>query len=409
MASSATKRLKELNKQAGTARSATRPPARFRVNRGDDEVAVSWINFIMVAAIGFGLLLAAAIFFGTRSIEGTLEAKAIAVLESNGFDAVDVVAVGTDLHLRGTYYLGDPIGDAIVAVGAISGVGSVESSQLYDVARPAEVVAGTPTGSPINVAWEGASVIVSGDISSGDLRTSLIQALSRAGGVAEVDDAALQVVDGIPSEAVWIDEMAALVAQAIAGLDEGSFFVNPSGRIFKVSGVTESRQLKSDIETTAEVAADASGFFFTTGVIIPKVEDAPTEEEVEELQSNLDDLIDGKVVEFQGGSADLSATGMALLDEILQALQANLNVPVTIHGHASSEGSSTVNLKLSEDRAAAVRDYLVARGADPNRFIVIGHGDTQPVASNSTEEGRARNRRIEFEALLEELTAEEEP
>jgi outer membrane protein OmpA-like peptidoglycan-associated protein len=100
---------------------------------------------------------------------------------------------------------------------------------------------------------------------------------------------------------------------------------------------------------------------------------------------------------------------MALLDEILQALQANLNVPVTIHGHASSEGSSTVNLKLSEDRAAAVRDYLVARGADPNRFIVIGHGDTQPVASNSTEEGRARNRRIEFEALLEELTAEEEP
>lgn len=410
---SGTKRLKELSRQSA-ARSGSGPKAprsqRFPGrDRPGDEVPVSWLNFIMVCGILFAIFLAAAVLLGTRGIEGSLEAEALAMLEADGYNGIEVIASGTDLVLRGTYYLGDPVGESVNRLGGIPGVSSIDASQLYDVERPPEAVAEDPTGEAINIAWEDGSVTVTGDISSSDLRTSLIQALRQSAGVSTVDDSALNIVDGIPSEAVWIDEMAGLVAQAIAGLDEGSFFVNPGAKIFKVSGVTESRQLKSDIEETAAVAAQASGFLFTPGVIVPRAEDAPTEEEVEELQSNLDELIEGKVVEFEGGSAELSAAGRALLDEIFAALQANLNVPVTIHGHASSEGASSVNQQLSEDRAAAVRDYLVAKGSDPNRFIVIGHGDTQPVASNDTEEGRARNRRIEFEALLEEVVTEEAP
>lgn len=402
---SATKRLKALNRQSASSRSGG--PRFPKSGSGGDETPVSWLNFILLSAIAFFILVGISVFFGTRRIEGSLEAQALSVLTTAGFDDVEVDASGTDLSLSGTYYTGSPIIDAVTGVGAIVGVGSVDASQLYDVALPLEPDEENPVGGPIDIAWSEGTVTVRGEISSSDLRTSLVQSLRQVSSIDVVDDTGLGVVEGIPSEAGWIDEMAALVSQSIAGLPEGSFFVNPSSKIFKVSGETESRQLKNDIEATAALAADASGFLFTPGVIIPKVEDVPTEEEVEELQSNLDELIEGKVVEFQGGSAELSATGRSLLDEIYVALVANPNVPVRIHGHASSEGSSSVNQQLSEDRAASVRNYLIAKGADPNLMIAIGHGDTQPIASNSTEDGRARNRRIEFEALLEEVVTEE--
>ena len=126
-----------------------------------------------------------------------------------------------------------------------------------------------------------------------------------------------------------------------------------------------------------------------------------TVEQVEELQDDLDVLIEGKVVEFESDSAELTEIGTALLDEIFIALGLFPNVPVRVEGHASSEGSSQRNLELSVERATAVRDYLVGRGAAENRFTIEGFGDTRPIADNSTEAGRARNRRIEFIAELE--------
>ena len=73
-----------------------------------------------------------------------------------------------------------------------------------------------------------------------------------------------------------------------------------------------------------------------------------------------------------------------------------------IAGHTDDRGSADANQLLSEQRANAVLEYLIQRGQDPARFDTIGYGETQPIASNDTAEGRARNRRIEFTALLEE-------
>jgi len=119
------------------------------------------------------------------------------------------------------------------------------------------------------------------------------------------------------------------------------------------------------------------------------------------LQENLDDLIEGKVVEFELNSDVLTPKGIALLDEILVALEKFPNVPIEISGHADSQGDAAANLDLSKRRAQTVLDYLVAHGEDTNRFAVVGYGETRPIADNSTAEGRARNRRIEFKALEE--------
>jgi outer membrane protein OmpA-like peptidoglycan-associated protein len=68
---------------------------------------------------------------------------------------------------------------------------------------------------------------------------------------------------------------------------------------------------------------------------------------------------------------------------------------VRIEGHTDSVGSDTLNQQLSEQRAAAVRDALVARGVDTRRIQTVGYGEARPIASNDTSGGRQQNRRIE--------------
>lgn len=79
-------------------------------------------------------------------------------------------------------------------------------------------------------------------------------------------------------------------------------------------------------------------------------------------------------------------------------IQMNSQVPyILIEGYTDSVGNDAYNLKLSERRAEAVKQYLVDKyGIDPNRLIARGGGESNPVASNSTEEGRAQNRRVEI-------------
>ena len=65
-------------------------------------------------------------------------------------------------------------------------------------------------------------------------------------------------------------------------------------------------------------------------------------------------------------------------------------------GHTDSQGSDAINNPLSKDRADAVRDYLVAQGVPATRISTVGRGEHQPIADNTTAEGRAKNRRVEI-------------
>ena len=69
---------------------------------------------------------------------------------------------------------------------------------------------------------------------------------------------------------------------------------------------------------------------------------------------------------------------------------------MSIIGHTDSTGSASVNDPLSVDRAARTRDYLSQRGVSPNRIMIDGRGEREPVASNDSDSGRARNRRVEI-------------
>jgi outer membrane protein OmpA-like peptidoglycan-associated protein len=99
---------------------------------------------------------------------------------------------------------------------------------------------------------------------------------------------------------------------------------------------------------------------------------------------------------FAWDSAVLDEIARPALDEVARTLGANLNFRVQVDGHASSEGGEAHNQTLSEDRASAVVDYLVARGVAKNRLVSRGFSSSVPAETNTTAAGRVTNRRVEF-------------
>ncbi len=88
-----------------------------------------------------------------------------------------------------------------------------------------------------------------------------------------------------------------------------------------------------------------------------------------------------------------------LLDQVVQALNDFPKMRVSIEGHTDNVGGEAPNMRLSQRRAEAVRDYLVSKGISPGRLEAIGYGPTKPLASNKTARGKAKNRRTEFRII----------
>lgn len=115
-----------------------------------------------------------------------------------------------------------------------------------------------------------------------------------------------------------------------------------------------------------------------------------------ECQALLTDLLGRGTILFNTASATIHRESQGLLDRLAQALQRCPSAIVEVAGHTDSVGGEAENQRLSEQRASAVVDYLVRAGIDRARLFPTGHGAANPVASNDTEAGRARNRRIEL-------------
>lgn len=101
-------------------------------------------------------------------------------------------------------------------------------------------------------------------------------------------------------------------------------------------------------------------------------------------------------VSFDTGRSDIKSNFRPVLERFAQTLQDNPATTVAIIGHTDSTGGDNINDPLSVDRAARTRDYLSMRGVSPNRVQIDGRGEREPIASNDTDSGRARNRRVEI-------------
>lgn len=101
-------------------------------------------------------------------------------------------------------------------------------------------------------------------------------------------------------------------------------------------------------------------------------------------------------ISFATGRHDIQPRLMPILDQFAQGLNQQPSMEVRIVGHTDSTGSDAINNPLSVNRAQSARDYLVSRGVASSRISIDGRGSREPIADNSTEAGRARNRRIDI-------------
>lgn len=101
-------------------------------------------------------------------------------------------------------------------------------------------------------------------------------------------------------------------------------------------------------------------------------------------------------IQFQSGKAIIRPESYVILDDVVQVLRDYPNIRVRIEGHTDSQGDDTANLRLSKARADAVFEYVIAKGVNPARLETVGFGETRPIDTNLTPEGRQKNRRVEF-------------
>lgn len=139
--------------------------------------------------------------------------------------------------------------------------------------------------------------------------------------------------------------------------------------------------------------------FWTPATGIPGCDGVPVAQQTPVVAPTATKVVLNADTFFDFDKATLKPEGRQVLDQVAaQVSSINLETLIAT-GHTDSIGTEQYNQGLSERRANSVKEYLVSKGVDPNRIYVEGKGETQPVASNATREGRAQNRRVEIEIV----------
>lgn len=185
-------------------------------------------------------------------------------------------------------------------------------------------------------------------------------------------------------------------AQTRAGFDGVS--VRRDGELIVLEGQAQS---SADAAAIGAVARSVEGVISVDNriVIVQGVVETAVPSTVTPASSEpslADRLTAAGSITFEPASAAITDAGIATVDAVAAILADAPAIPLEVHGHTDSDGDSTVNQRLSQDRAQAVVDALIARGVGPDRLTSVGFGESDPLAPNITEEGRAKNRRIEF-------------
>jgi OOP family OmpA-OmpF porin len=247
--------------------------------------------------------------------------------------------------------------------------------------------AGTPPF--LDLAADSGRIVVHALVPEEAARTRLlsrVRELFAAGQV--VDD--VRVGDKV-GKVAWLEEALRIMPLVPHGVNNAAMRI--SGDTLTFRGEVTTGEAKNKILEEARKTA------LKTLVLNDQLVVVAREQQIARVQLRLNDELSGKIIEFETGSARITPNGTAILDKLFPIIQSAGDATIEIAGHTDSVGKEENNLKLSEARGRAVREYLVAKGVQPERLTPVGYGSKKPVASNATPSGRKQNRRIEFQVL----------
>ncbi|RUP00700.1 OmpA family protein [Hyphomicrobium sp.] len=167
--------------------------------------------------------------------------------------------------------------------------------------------------------------------------------------------------------------------------------VSIAGKEFVIKGAAESDQVASDIRSVLSTDLPP-GFKSRDEITVMSVE----EKAADSCQTLMRQASAKGTINFARAKADLTPDSSQTLRDLAQIANECPSFKIQIEGHTDAEGTDERNQRLSDRRARAVADFLSENGVDPRRLTTIGYGATRPIADNASEEGRAKNRRIEF-------------
>lgn len=150
---------------------------------------------------------------------------------------------------------------------------------------------------------------------------------------------------------------------------------------------------KGNAETWAEIYSYSDSYNLTV------IEKGEVEQEItanailEELNKTGKAIL---YINFDSGKSTIKNESMPVVEQIIEMMNQAPDIQISVEGHTDSDGSNESNLKLSQARAKAVVDAIVKGGIDKSRLSSAGFGEEKPIAENSTEEGKAQNRRVEL-------------
>jgi len=126
------------------------------------------------------------------------------------------------------------------------------------------------------------------------------------------------------------------------------------------------------------------------------VKPAASQVDASVCQRLFSDVLGQGRIRFESGQATINADSAGLLDRLAEIALRCPTAAIEIVGHTDGDGDAAANQALSEARAKAVADYLIKAGLPADRFKTSGQGSSVPIADNDTEDGKAKNRRIDF-------------
>ena len=321
------------------------------------------------------LVLLGVLFLKAWVVAGMLQTTARGLAADAAGIPVEQVEVfdGFDVRLTG-YTDQAELDQAIADVDALDSswevTGVLDEAAAPAVEQPETTVAPAPVAAPAALtlaAAAGGAIVLDGTVANEEVQAALVEQAGEAFGPANVTDNL--VID----------------PEAVA----------PEGGVMTITGLADSEEQREEWIAGAGVVADQAGLR-----LIDEVEVAEAPEPTVEQQLNA--LFELEPIEFDTSQATIRSTSVATLDRAAEVINANPDAGrLLVVGHTDSDGSDAANLDLSQRRAQAVVEYLVAeREVDADRLEAEGRGETElKVDPEETPEDKQRNRRIEWELI----------
>ena len=325
---------------------------------------------------GIGLLMLALLFvfaipFYAKRISEVLEYDAQELLNHRGIEWVRVQADGRDLVLSGEAPSVHAYRQARRTVREIHGVRHVVDRMTTRIVTPYTM----------NIDWRDGRLTAEGfmpnEASSQEIRKLMADTYGD-----DHTSGKLRIALGSPEG--WTELLVALFTW-MGRLEHAHAEI--ADQQLHLSGETSSSDMRDRL-VRALTVFEQQGYRLDLQVTVDDTSARICQQEFNELLKTS--------ISFESNEARISQQSRSLIERLAETAKLCPNTRITIAGHTDNQGDSQDNLELSEQRARAVASQLFEEGIEPGRIKTVGYGADRPVADNSTEAGRANNRRIEF-------------